>query len=62
MIKLFKGNGTIAALVKAVQMSEPSDLAGFLSGFQYTSPPLAGNMNPQIWQDSCLVSSTHPDH
>ena len=38
----FIGNGSIAALEKVVHMSEPSTLAGFLSGFRYTSPPLAG--------------------
>eukprot|EP00088_Acartia_fossae_P062146 TRINITY_DN7486_c0_g1_i1.p1 TRINITY_DN7486_c0_g1~~TRINITY_DN7486_c0_g1_i1.p1 ORF type:complete len:364 (-),score=82.82 TRINITY_DN7486_c0_g1_i1:340-1431(-) len=38
------GNGSIADLEKAVKLSEPSTLAGFLSGFQYTSPPITGDV------------------
>ncbi|XP_023335547.1 adenosine deaminase [Eurytemora carolleeae] len=38
------GRGTIEDLRWAVQMSEPSDLAGFLSGFRHTAPALTGDI------------------
>ena len=51
------GNGSIAALEKVVHMSEPSTLAGFLSGFRYTSPPLAGGFLVFIYM---LVATSRP--
>lgn len=39
------GRGTIEDLKWAVQMSEPSDLAGFLSGFRHTSPAITGDIH-----------------
>ena len=53
----FLGNGSIAALEKVVHMSEPSTLAGFLSGFRYTSPPLAGGFLVFIYM---LVATSRP--
>jgi len=38
------GNGTIAALERHVELDKPSTLCGFLSGFQYTSPSLSGDI------------------
>jgi len=38
------GRGTIEDLTASVEMSEPGNLTGFLSGFQYTAPALSGDL------------------
>jgi adenosine deaminase len=55
------GNGSIAALEKVVHMSEPSTLAGFLSGFQYTSAPLTGDIvaMERVAYEFCEDISSH---
>lgn len=38
------GTGSLGDLVSHVELAEPSNLTGFLAGFQYTAPALTGDM------------------